>query len=129
MVLEPKKRFPSEYRLRKRWQYLLVQNQGTKVVSRFFIGLVMPISEAESHLKHARLGITTTGRYGNAVFRNRTKRLVREAFRKGIMNIPNGFDVVVIPKKHAKFEDSASLYQDLAILGNRVRGVAEKTKC
>ncbi|MBN2526593.1 MAG: ribonuclease P protein component [Deltaproteobacteria bacterium] len=129
MVLEPKKRFPSEYRLRKRWQYLLVQNQGIKVVSRFFIGLVIPTPDAKLRCKHARLGITTTGRYGNAVARNRTRRLVREAFRQGIMEIPNGVDVVVIPKKHAKFENSASIFQDLSILGNRVRGVAEKTRC
>ena len=129
MVLEPEKRFPKEYRLKKRWQYLDVQNNGTKVVSRFFIGLVKPVSASNESSKHARLGITATGRYGNAVQRNRTKRFVREAFRQGIMDIPAGLDLVVIPKKHAKFEDSAAIFRDLASLGKRVRGIVEKIRC
>ncbi|MBN2718445.1 MAG: ribonuclease P protein component [Deltaproteobacteria bacterium] len=129
MVLEPKKRFPREHRLKKRWQYLDVQNNGVKVVSRFFIGLVKSSVASDEKRIHARLGITATGRYANAVLRNRTKRLVREAFRQGIINIPDGLDLVVIPKKHAKFESSAAIFQDLAVLGNRVRGIVEKKRC
>ncbi len=129
MVLEAKKRYPREYRLRKRWQYLAVQGDGIKVVSRFFIGLVLPTPALDATPSHARLGITTTGRYANAVLRNRTRRLVREAFRLGIMNIPDGIDLVVIPKKHAKYERSRLIFEDLATLGMRVKGVAEKTRC
>jgi ribonuclease P protein component len=129
MVLEPKKRYPREYRLRKRWQYLAVQGNGIKVVSRFFIGLVLRTPTADAGSSHARLGITTTGRYANAVLRNRTRRLVREAFRLGIMDLPDGVDLVVIPKKHAKNERSRLIFEDLATLGMKVKGVAEKTSC
>ena len=129
MVLETEKRYPREYRLRKRWQYLAVQGEGIKVASRFFIGLVLPTPASDAQSTHARLGITTTGRYANAVVRNRTRRLVREAFRLGIMSIPDGFDLVVIPKKHAKFECSRLIFDDLALLGTRVQGIAEKTSC
>lgn len=125
MVHEHKKRFPKEHRLRKRWQYLDVQGNGYKVSSRFFIGLV----NCDNVTTHARLGITTTGRYANAVGRNWTKRIVREAFRQGIMAIPDGVDLVVIPKKHALFESSHAIFKDLAALGKRVRGYVEKTRC
>ncbi|MBN2342961.1 MAG: ribonuclease P protein component [Deltaproteobacteria bacterium] len=129
MVHEQTKRFPKAHRLRKRWQFLSVQNDGYKVTSRFFIGLVMQSALPSDDSNHARIGITTTGRYANAVVRNRTRRLVREAFRQGCMAIPSGIDLVIIPKKHAKFESSTSIFQDLATLGKRVRGYVEKTSC
>jgi ribonuclease P protein component len=46
-----------------------------------------------------RLGITASRRIGNAVARNRAKRLVREAFRRTLARFPMGLDLVVIVKK------------------------------
>jgi len=46
----------------------------------------------------ARLGITVTRKFGDAVRRNRAKRLIREAFRRCPELFPAGTDVVVIPK-------------------------------
>ncbi|MCG8652280.1 MAG: ribonuclease P protein component [Pirellulales bacterium] len=48
-----------------------------------------------------RLGVTVPKRTGNAVQRNRWKRLIRESFRTQIDKIPSGFDFVVRPKKGA----------------------------
>jgi ribonuclease P protein component len=49
----------------------------------------------------ARLGITVTRKFGDAVRRNRAKRLIREAFRRSPELFPGGTDVVVIPKTSA----------------------------
>jgi ribonuclease P protein component len=46
----------------------------------------------------ARLGVTVTRKFGNAVARNRAKRVMREAFRRLPELFPNGIDLVVIPK-------------------------------
>jgi len=46
-----------------------------------------------------RLGITVTRKVGNAVFRNRAKRVIREAFRRKRDDLPPGTDVVVIVKR------------------------------
>lgn len=49
----------------------------------------------------SRLGVTVSSRIGNAVARNRVKRLVREVFRVRRSSIPNAVDVVVIAKPGA----------------------------
>jgi ribonuclease P protein component len=47
----------------------------------------------------ARLGIAAGRRLGNAVVRNRMKRLVREAFRRLRAELPPGTDWVVVPQR------------------------------
>jgi ribonuclease P protein component len=49
-----------------------------------------------NELDVSRLGVTTTRRLGNAVVRNRARRLVREAYRKHQEALPGGFDFVVV---------------------------------
>ena len=47
------------------------------------------------------MGITVSGKVGNAVVRNRIKRLVREFFRRGRRDLARGIDVLVIARKRA----------------------------
>lgn len=57
---------------------------------------------APNGLEHSRLGLSVGKRYGNAVRRNRFKRLVREAFRTNREQLPSGFDIVVIPRTRSE---------------------------
>jgi ribonuclease P protein component len=54
-----------------------------------------------NRLGKTRLGITASRRTGNAVRRNRIKRLIREYFRLHKHQFPQGFDVVIVAKKGA----------------------------
>ena len=115
-------RFPKRHRLLKRREFLRVQQLGVKVHSRAFIGLVLfdrPL---------ARIGITTTKRLGKAVERNRLRRLVREAFRRGRMEVPCETELVVIPKKIAVDMDGGAIIADLGLLAKRIHSL-RKTSC
>lgn len=113
--------FSKSDRLRKRAEYLEVQKRGRRVETRAYIGLFLR-REGDA----PRLGITTTARLGAAVTRNRARRIVREAFRRGRLGLPPGVDLVVIPKRAALDLDGTTAAEDLARLGARVRRALER---
>lgn len=45
-----------------------------------------------------RLGITAGKKVGNAVHRNRAKRLIRLAYRESEINLPVGIDIVIVAR-------------------------------
>jgi ribonuclease P protein component len=53
----------------------------------------------ENELPHLRLGLSVSRKFGQAVQRNRLRRLYREAFRLTRAEMPVGLDLVLIPRK------------------------------
>ncbi|MBN2584434.1 MAG: ribonuclease P protein component [Planctomycetes bacterium] len=45
-----------------------------------------------------RIGLSVGRKQGNSVFRNRIKRLLREAFRLSRHELPEGYDLIVVPR-------------------------------
>lgn len=60
------------------------------------------IVSAPSTVGRVRIGVTVSSRVGNAVVRNRVKRLVRETFRTRCATVQGARDVVVIARPGAQ---------------------------
>src|SRR5579871_2851981 len=52
----------------------------------------------ENGLAYSRLGLSVSRKVGPAVYRNRLRRLYREAFRLTRAELPTGLDLVLIPR-------------------------------
>jgi len=66
-----------------------------------------------NEMKAARLGVSVGTKHGNAVRRNRIKRVFRAAFRKMQRVLPGGFDYVFVPRKGVAEYSTASVCQAL----------------
>jgi len=77
------------------------------------------LSEDEREALATRLGITVTRKVGDAVTRNRIKRLVREVFRQHRGRLPSGLDVVWVAKQQAAGASFADVLADFEAIVRR----------
>jgi ribonuclease P protein component len=82
------------YRLKRRNDFRRVFRAGRSVANRQFVVYVAKRSESGP----ARLGISVSRKVGNAVVRNRVKRLIKEVSRHWMEHIKSQADIVVIAR-------------------------------
>lgn len=114
-------------RIRRRPEFLLAYDQGTKQHGRF-----MTVFVRASGLDRARVGVSATRKIGPAVVRNRAKRRARELFRRAKLDA--GLDLVIIPRRDfasAPFDRLEADYHAVvrrAIAGSRSRREAGRAR-
>ena len=86
-------RLPREQRLRVRPEFDHVFRKGRRLGGRFFVIVALP-NGRESH----RLGLAVSRKIGNAVIRNRARRLLREGFRRLDSPAGPGLDLVFVAR-------------------------------
>jgi len=110
-------------RLRHSGEFQAVWTNGRSWTHALFVLWALPNVYA-----HTRIGIVASRKVGNAVARNRARRLLREAARQLYSNITSGWDIVLVARsgllnvKESTVEDAlrknlyrAHIYQDSRI--------------
>lgn len=98
--------FPKDVRLRRRSEFLRVQDRGHKVTADCLLCLTLPNGRSDGQ---TRLGLTVSTKVGIAVVRNRIRRRMREIFRARKASLPRGLDMVFIARSSAAEADFARL--------------------
>ncbi len=112
---------PASYRLRANSEFQKVRRAGQRVHCGPFIVHAL-FEGAEQGLP--RLGLVASRRVGNAVVRNRGKRLFREIFRCHLDRLPAGSSFVVVLRSGYDRYDYAELEAQFIRALNRL---GEKT--
>lgn len=76
--------------------FLSLYKKGRCIVSRNVV-----IYFRKNGLSYNRLGITAGKKVGNAVRRNRAKRIIRQAYRENEILFPVGIDLVIVARASA----------------------------
>lgn len=100
--------FTPAQRLVHKAQFDAVYQRGSKLGDSCFLVLIKP-----NDLSFARLGLSVSARtVGNAVNRNRIKRVIRTSFRLNAAHLP-AVDIVINTRPGAREADNAVLTEKL----------------
>jgi len=105
--------FPATVRLKTRSEFLEVQKNGRRLQTDKFLVLALPRPG-----RPTRLGITVSRKVCGAVGRNRIKRRLREAFRRGRARWSDGWEIVIVARR----ECVGATYAEIATALGRALG-------
>ena len=100
--------FTKADRILKRSEFIALSKSGKRVQNAEFIAYYLPAQYNQS-----RLGVTVTKKVGQAVERNRIKRLVREFFRLNRHCLSGKWDINIIAKRPGAGLSSEKAYRSL----------------
>lgn len=101
----------SEYRVKSKIEFENIIKTGKKISDSYFV-----IYYKERGLLFSRFGISLSKKFGNAVKRNRYKRILREIIRKNQNKFKNAYDYIIIMKKNCDGLDYKVIENNLMTL-------------
>ena len=78
---------------------------------RSFVSPVIVTYVMKNRYRKIRVGITTSKKTGNAVKRNRSKRVIREAFRMILPRVKEGYDLIFVSRGKTPFVKSTEVME------------------
>ena len=82
--------------LNRNKDFMNLYHSGKSLVSKAVVIYFRP-----NGLPYNRFGITAGKKVGNAVMRNRAKRIIRQAYRENELLFPLGIDIVFVARRYA----------------------------
>lgn len=114
--------FPRARRVRKRLDYLRIQNQGRRYSTpHLLVFAISDLEPAKGSRSPTRFGVTVSRKVGDAVTRNRVKRWIRESCRRWASSLPPSLDIVVVARPQAARAGFEPISTELASLTKRLR--------
>jgi ribonuclease P protein component len=107
--------FRPEDRITRSSRFKQIYAGGNPLFSR-----TMVVYHAAAAGERSRIGMTVSRKIGNAVVRNRAKRLIREVFRKNRSALVRPLDLVINAKKSIAGEDFRTLEAEFRIVIKRL---------
>ncbi len=95
--------------LRRNQEFRRVYTKG-----KYFSSSSLVTYALRNRLGFLRLGITTSKKIGNAVKRNRARRVIRVAYRMLKQKLSGNFDVVVVARSKATEIKSKDIFKELS---------------
>jgi ribonuclease P protein component len=109
-------RLPSNLRMKLACDFARVKAQGSSQAGRFLVLGALRVED----LQEFQFGLITGGKLGNAVVRNRIRRLLREIVRSHRAEITPGWQMVIIARWRAPQAKLAELEHDWMRLARRM---------
>jgi ribonuclease P protein component len=107
--------FTKADRILKRSEFIALSKLGQRVQNTDFIAYFLPAQHNQS-----RLGVTVTKKVGQAVERNRIKRLVRECFRLHRHGLSGNWDISIIAKRQSAGITSERVFRSVQNIFDRI---------
>ncbi len=96
-----------KWRLRDNKDFRRIYRAGKAVPGKYLV-----VFKKENGIGRTRFGFSVSKKVGNAVVRNRRKRLLREISRKNQASIRQGYDIIVIARAVGKDLSFVELEKD-----------------
>ena len=97
-----------KYRLKKKYQFNYVYRVGKSCHGRFLMLVYSP-----SKNQNVKIGISVSKKVGNAVKRNRARRLLREAVSPFLSTLNPNYNLIIVAKQSIDGQKLNSVYTDL----------------